>query len=167
MNTLVRVGSAATVRTMSPATSSSTPNRIVWPSCGWLGFPAWRPDPRTRSSGAPRGNGLRVDLIWNTGVQVLHCRHDVVLDWNQWNRERRARWRDRARQAGYGAVLHHIDVSVESVVALALARSGTEPAWSHRIEPDAVRHLASIFEPPTAEEGIPIRTIGTSNNGDR
>jgi len=30
--TLVRLGEAATVRTMSPATSSSRPSRIAWPS---------------------------------------------------------------------------------------------------------------------------------------
>ena len=57
-----------------------------------------------------------------------------------------------------------IDVPVETAVARAIARSGTEPTWSHRIEPDAVRHLASIFEPPTAEEGVPIHTVGTSTN---
>src|SRR4051794_26589775 len=31
--TLVRLGEAATVRTMSPAPSSSRPSRMVWPSC--------------------------------------------------------------------------------------------------------------------------------------
>ena len=32
--TLVRLGAAATVRTNSPATSSSRPSRIVWPAAG-------------------------------------------------------------------------------------------------------------------------------------
>ena len=57
-----------------------------------------------------------------------------MLDWNQWSRQRRAEWRDTARQAGYDVLLHHIDET-------------------------GVRHLAGIFEPPHAGEGLPIRTV--------
>ena len=37
------------------------------------------------------------DLIWDIAVQVLAVGHDVVLDWNQWSRERRARWAGRPK----------------------------------------------------------------------
>jgi hypothetical protein len=42
--TLVKMGSAATVWTMSAATRSSRPGRMVWPTC-------WRKRGRCRSHG--------------------------------------------------------------------------------------------------------------------
>lgn len=96
-------------------------------------------------------------LIWDTAGQVLRLGHDVVLDWNQWSRQRRAEWRDTARQAGYDVLLHHIDVPLEVAVARARERAGA--AGSHDIDETGVRHLAGIFEPPHAGEGLPIRTV--------
>lgn len=46
------------------------------------------------------------DLIWDTALQVLGAGVDVVLDWNQWSRERRAEWAARARAQGSEPVLH-------------------------------------------------------------
>jgi predicted kinase len=87
---------------------------------------------------------------------VLRLGHGVVLDWNQWSRQRRARWRDTARQAGCDVVLHHVDVPVEVAVTRARARTDHD---SHEIDEAGVRHLAEIFEPPTPNEDIPIRTV--------
>src|SRR5512141_353395 len=39
-------------------------------------------------------------LIWDTALQVLQAGTDVVLDWNQWSRERRAVWAAKAVSAG-------------------------------------------------------------------
>ena len=89
-------------------------------------------------------------------VDRQHCGLDVVSDWNQWSRQRRTRWHDRAGQAGYSVLLHHVDVPVETAIAGSLARTSNEPTRSDRIEPADVRYLASIFEPPTADEGIPF-----------
>lgn len=95
-------------------------------------------------------------LIWDTAVQVLRLGHDVVLDWNQWSRRRRAHWADTTRQAGYQVMLHHVDAPIDVAVARAQARAA---AGSHDIDEAGVRHLAEIFEPPTTDEGIPIRTV--------
>lgn len=100
---------------------------------------------------------LCTGLIWDTAAQVLRLGHDVVLDWNQWSRRRRAHWRGTAQQAGYQVVLHHVDVPIE--VAVARARDRTAQDTSHDIDEAGVRHLADIFEPPTADEGIPINTV--------
>jgi predicted kinase len=62
-----------------------------------------------------------------------------------------------ARQAGYEVLLHHIDIPPEVAVARARERAGT--AGSHDIDETGVRHVAGIFEPPHAGEGIPIRTV--------
>jgi predicted kinase len=95
-------------------------------------------------------------LIWDTALQVLALGHDVVLDWNQWSRQRRAHWCATARQAGYRVLLHHVDVPVEVAVDRVLARTAHD---SHETDEAGVRHLAEIFEPPTTEEGIPTRTV--------
>jgi predicted kinase len=88
---------------------------------------------------------------------VLRLGHDVVLDWNQWSRQRRAAWRDTVRHAGYQVLLHHVDVPLDVAVARARERAGT--AGSHDIDETGVRHLAGIFEPPDEGEGIEIRTV--------
>lgn len=101
---------------------------------------------------------MRARRRTTSGCRGLYgLRYDVVLDWNQWSRARRSRWRDTARQAGCPVVLHHVDVPVEVAVARALGR--TDTAGAHHIDEAGVRHLAGIFEPPTADEGIPIRTV--------
>ena len=95
-------------------------------------------------------------LIWDTARQILGLGHDVVLDWNQWSRERRAIWRQRALDAGYRVTLHHVDVSSTTAVRRATNRNA---AYSHEITADEVRRFSTIFEPPQADEGIEIVTV--------
>lgn len=104
------------------------------------------------------------DLIWDVAGQVLALGHDVVLDWNQWSRDRRSQCRQRAEAAGYGVLLHHLDVPVETAIARAVARG--DRAHSHHLDEAAVRHVATIFQPPAPDEGIAIRTITASSNSD-
>jgi predicted kinase len=98
-------------------------------------------------------------LIWDTAKQVLDLGHDVVLDWNQWSLERRRAWRHRAEGAGYGVVLHHVDVSLETAIRQTLARPAEDVTGAHRIDEAAVRHFSTIFEPPSLDEGIEIVTV--------
>ena len=51
--------------------------------------------------------------IWQEALLVLARGTDVVLDWNQWSRSRRAQWRERARVAGCGVVVHHVRAPLE------------------------------------------------------
>jgi len=107
------------------------------------------------------------ELIWDIALQVLDLGHDVVLDWNQWSRKRRRTWHRRAKGVGYQAVLHHIDVSVETAIEQALSRadpdvSGShdrDVSGSHPVDEAAVRHHQTIFEPPGDDEGIEIVTV--------
>jgi predicted kinase len=96
-------------------------------------------------------------LIWDMAQQVLRVGSDVVLDWNQWSRQRRATWRHRVEAAGYGVLLHHVDVPLSTAVRQALARGARE--GSHLVDEAGVRHLAGIFEPPTHDEGIETVTV--------
>ncbi len=91
---------------------------------------------------------------------VLHSGTDVVLDWNQWSRERRAVWRDKARAAGFPAVLHHVRTPLDAAVERVSKRVG-DP-WSQRLDEAGVRHLAGIFEPPGPNEGLEIRPVSGS-----
>jgi len=93
------------------------------------------------------------DLIWDVATQVLRTGSDVILDWNQWSRQRRATWRERAESAGWEVVLYHLDVPVERAVVWAQGRTGEV---AHDLDEDGVRHLAALFEPPGPAEGIEV-----------
>jgi hypothetical protein len=98
-------------------------------------------------------------LIWDTALQVLPSGTDVVLDWNQWSRERRAVWRDKARAAGFPAILHHVRTPLDAAVERVSNRATDGDPWSHRLDEAGVRHLARIFEPPGPDEGLDIRPV--------
>jgi predicted kinase len=95
-------------------------------------------------------------LIWDVAGQVLALEHDVILDWNSWSRARRATWGDRARAAGYEVMLHYVVVPLDVAIARAERRAAADLAGAHRLDAAAVRHLAALFEAPTADEGLPI-----------
>jgi predicted kinase len=99
------------------------------------------------------------DLIWDVAVQVLSLSHDVVLDWDQWSRERRARWASRARDLRYDVLLHYLDVPIETSVARVLSRTSEGDPFSHQIDEAGARHFAGIFEPPTVAEGLDILLV--------
>jgi predicted kinase len=99
------------------------------------------------------------DLIWDTALQVLSVGVDVVLDWNQWSRQRRATWRARAEEAGYAVLLHYLDVSLETAIARTAQRARDGVATAHVVDEAAVRHLERLFEVPSDDEGIPIQRV--------
>jgi predicted kinase len=96
------------------------------------------------------------ELIWDMAVRALRLRVNVLLDWNHWSRQRRADALDRARTAGFDAVLHFLDVPLDTAIRRARQRLSTQPAGAHRIDEAAVRHFATIFEPPTDDEGLQL-----------
>ena len=80
----------------------------------------------------------------------------MILDWNHWSRQRRADALDRARMAGFDAVVHFLDVPIDTAIRRARNRLSTRPADAHRIDEAAARHFATIFEQPTDDEGLQI-----------
>ena len=99
-------------------------------------------------------------LIGDTALEVLRAGVDVVLDWNQWSRERRREWATRATQAGFEPVLHCVRVPLDRAIAHATIRNADGRVYAHVLDAGAVRHLASIFEEPGEDEGLKIRVIG-------
>ena len=95
-------------------------------------------------------------LIWDAARQVLEGGTDVVLDWNQWSRERRAVWAGRAAAAGAAVVVHYVRTPLRTSIERAAGRAARNEAGSHRIEEADVRHLAGIFEEPEPSEGLRI-----------
>jgi len=90
-------------------------------------------------------------LIWDLAAQVLHTGTSVVLDWNMWSRSRRAEAVQRAADLGVTCHLHHVVVPLD--VAIQRATDRRDPR-AHRLDADAVRHLAELFEPPEEPEGF-------------
>jgi predicted kinase len=83
----------------------------------------------------------------------------VILDWNQWSRQRRREWRGRAESAGVRPVLHYVRVPLEVAIARATARTAQRIEFSHDLDAAAITHLQALFEVPTDEEGIEVGTI--------
>ena len=95
-------------------------------------------------------------LIWDTALQVLQSNTDVVLDWNQWSRERRAVWAGRTEAAGAAVVVHFVRTPLQTAVERVAGRARRREAGSHRLGEADVRHLAGIFEEPDPSEGLRI-----------
>jgi len=96
------------------------------------------------------------ELIWDVAVEALRLGVNVILDLNRWSRRRRADALDRARTAGFDAVVHFLDVPIDTAIRRARHRLSTAPADAHRIDEAAVRHFATIFEQPTDDECLKI-----------
>ena len=109
------------------------------------------------------GYGFRAeickDIIWGAAQQVLLCGVDVVLDWNQWSRSRRASWRDNALNAGFTPTLHFLDMPLEPAIERAVQRLAKRSPGSHELTHEDIRHLAKIFERPTGDEDMQIETV--------
>ncbi len=99
------------------------------------------------------------NLIWDVAKQVLATGTDVVLDWNQWSCARRQTWRDKVVEAGHHPVLHYVKAPVETAIRQVENRHREGDAIAHVLDADAVRHLARLFEVPTAEEGIELHVV--------
>lgn len=99
------------------------------------------------------------NLIWDIAKQVLSTGADVVLDWNLWSCERRRTWRDKVVATGHHPVLHYVKVPVDTAIHQVEGRRRAGIATAHVLDAVAVRHLARLFEAPTAEEGIELRVV--------
>lgn len=108
------------------------------------------------ADGYPARAAVCQELIWETARQILAAGTDVILDWNQWSRARRAHWSARAADAGARACLHHIRVPVTTAIARVEARTAARTAGTHPLDAAGVRHLASIFEEPTDDEPVTL-----------
>lgn len=98
-------------------------------------------------------------LIWDTAAQVLRAGTDVVLDWNQWSRARRALWHGKATAAGFDVVLHYLQTPLDTALERVRRRTLAEEPGSHALEDSGVRHLAAIFEEPGESEGLEILRV--------
>lgn len=96
------------------------------------------------------------ELIWTTAVNVLRAGAPVILDWNLWSRARRAEWWNRACAVGAPCVLHYVNVPINVAIIRAAAR--VDPA-AHTLAATDIRHLAGLFEPPSATEGFALHEV--------
>lgn len=98
-------------------------------------------------------------LIWDLAASVLRTGTDVVMDWNHWSRERRHRSRELAIAAGGVPLLHWVQVPIEVAIAQAQTRSEAGAVHAHPVDAAGIRHLASIFEEPGNDEGMPLQRV--------
>lgn len=100
--------------------------------------------------------GPCTELLWDVALEVAGVGASVVLDWNFWSRARRAEALARGVTAGVPVRLHWLDVDLEVAVQRAKARLLAATPLVHPITEDGIRHFATIFEPPTPDEGLSI-----------
>lgn len=96
------------------------------------------------------------DLIWDVALQVLRVGSDVILDWNQWNRQRRAFWKDRALEAGYAVCLHYVRTPLDVAIRQAEHRAAQGTPWAHRLDAAQILQFTEIFEEPSEDEELRI-----------
>lgn len=95
-------------------------------------------------------------LIWDSALGSLRAGADVVLDWNQWSRARRAEWSATARAAGFDALLHYVRTPLELAIRRAERRGAAGVHEAHVLTADGIRHMAGLFEEPELGEGLPM-----------
>ncbi|MGP5318732.1 AAA family ATPase [Arthrobacter rhombi] len=95
-------------------------------------------------------------LIWDSALGTLWAGTDVVLDWNQWSRARRAEWSTTARAAGFNVLLHHVKAPLELAIGRAERRGAEGTHDAHVVTADGIRHMARLFEEPEPAEGLPL-----------
>lgn len=117
------------------------------------------PDLRFDSEGYGVSAEACKQLIWNVAKKFLEHGVDVILDWNQWSRDRRKTWLIASIDAGFQARLHYLQVPLETALRQSERRSAMNTAGSHRLPAEDVRHLAAIFEHPTTAEGMPLIVV--------
>jgi predicted kinase len=103
------------------------------------------------------------EIIWRIAIQVLGLGCNVVLDWNQWSRDRRAHWHNKVSTAGYEVVLHFIDVPLAVALERSAKRNLERDVHSHYLSDADIRHLASLFERPSADEMVLVVHQGNRN----
>jgi predicted kinase len=97
------------------------------------------------------------ELIWDVAAVVLAHGHDVVLDWSQWSRSRRADAARRAEALGAEVVLHFLEVPLDEAEQRLAARNAQRPAGAHHIPLDELRRFwTDVFEPPSDDEPLVI-----------
>ena len=111
--------------------------------------------------GYPAAAAACRELIWDTAVQVLRTGAPVILDWNLWSRERRAEWVGRAADVDASCVLHYLEVPLQTALDQGQA---TTFSTAHTLSPDAIRHLAALFEPPTDAEDFVLHTVARATD---
>lgn len=95
-------------------------------------------------------------LIWDSALGTLRAGTDVVLDWNQWSRARRAEWSATARNEGFDVLLHHVATPLETAMQRAEYRATVGDPEAHLLTADGIRHVAGIFEEPEPHEDLPL-----------
>lgn len=96
------------------------------------------------------------ELIWDTAAQVVGADVAVILDWNMWNRQRRADAVQRAAKLGADCHLHYLKVPIETALARAAGRYDPR---SHQLSGDDIAHLRDLFEPPEPAEGFTLHDV--------
>jgi predicted kinase len=101
-------------------------------------------------------------LQWKLARRLLHLGVDVVIEWGSWGRYERDALREGARAIGAGFELVLLDPPIETLLERLKARNESPPLGTFWISADELRHFATFFERPTAEELLdswrPLRT---------
>ena len=90
--------------------------------------------------------------MWDVAARALALGTDVILDFGCWARQEREDFRARAARLGVGFHLHYLACPTDELIRRLRARNTAQPPGSFVIREAALRHWATIFEAPTAEE---------------
>ena len=97
-------------------------------------------------------------LLWRLASEHRDRGVDVVLDWNQWSRARRAYWRDAVLEAAHVPVLPSCDHQRRALGGARAKRADHGDPQSHPLDEAELRRFATILGPSldAAAEGTAV-----------
>lgn len=100
------------------------------------------------------------EIIWQEALLLLANGRSVILDWSLWSRTARAEWAARAMAAGYDYQILYLDLPLETIRRRLSVRNAAAPPEVHIIDlSEFGRFSQTVFEPPTADEGLKLKRL--------
>ncbi len=103
------------------------------------------------------------ERLWPVVQRLVELGVNVVLDYGFWRAYERQDAARRVRAAGGEPVLYLLDVPLAVLKERLRERNAAPPDGTFEITPKMLDVFASRFEPPEADEGMAMVTVGPSD----
>ncbi len=97
-------------------------------------------------------------LQWDLAKRLLTLGQNVILEWGFWSREERESVRLEAEDLGATVVLHYLAVTRDELWDRLSRRNAALPPGTFAVTKDELDEWWGWFEPPTADEPVPLKS---------
>ena len=103
-------------------------------------------------------------LEWRTAERLLELGLHVVLDYGLWTREARRMSARQVAAAGGTPLLVFLDVPRAELERRLARRNDARTRGTYEVTPEMLELFAARFEPPVADEGLPMVRLGPTSD---